>query len=164
MRGCVAQINISPGGLPKTPIDRAAVHGLGIQGDDHRNKKYHGGPRRALLLMASEVIDTLQAEGWPLFYGALGENLTTRGLDHSAWRPGQRFQVGSIVLELTVPRAPCGNLNRYGTGIQCRIYDGRVKALDPESPSWGLSGFYASILKSGELAVEDIIELIDPVV
>jgi hypothetical protein len=43
--------------------------------------RLHGGPGKALLLLASEVIDALCAEGWPLFYGALGENLTTR----AAW-------------------------------------------------------------------------------
>jgi MOSC domain-containing protein YiiM len=164
MRGFVVQINISPGGLPKKPVARAAVYELGIEGDDHRNKKYHGGPGKALLLIASEVIDTLQAEGWPLFYGALGENLTTRGLDPSSWRPGQRFQAGRVRLELTVPRAPCIQLNRYGAGIQHRIYDERVRALDHRSSFWGVSGFYASILKTGELATVDIIELIDPVV
>lgn len=164
VRGSIVQISVSPGGLPKTPIERATVAELGIQGDDQFDKKHHGGPRRALLLIAAEVVDALQAEGWPVFYGALGENLTTRGLDPSAWRPGQRYRAGSIVLELTVPRGPCGNLNRYGRGIQERIYDSRVKVLDPGSPHWGLSGFYASILKDGELRTEDIIELIDPVV
>ncbi|HEX4228292.1 MAG TPA: MOSC domain-containing protein [Bryobacteraceae bacterium] len=164
MRGSVIQINISSGGLPKTPIERAIVDELGILGDGHRNMKHHGGPRRALLLVAAEAIDTLKAEGWPLFYGALGENLTTRGLDYSSWRSGQRYQAGGVVLELTSPRGPCGNLNSYGAGIHKRIYDERVKVLDPGSPYWGLSGFYASILKTGELRTEDIIELIDPVV
>jgi MOSC domain-containing protein YiiM len=164
MRGSVIQINVSSGGLPKTPVERAVVDEFGIHGDDHRNKQLHGGPRRALLLVAAEAIDTLTAEGWPLFYGALGENLTTRGLDHSAWRAGQRYRAGGIILELTSPRGPCGNLNQFGAGIQARIYDERVRALDPGSPYWGLSGFYASILKNGELRTEDIIELIDPVV
>jgi MOSC domain-containing protein YiiM len=164
MKGSIVQINVSPGGLPKTPVERAIVDELGIVGDGHHDMKHHGGPRRAVLLIAAEVVHTLQAEGWPLFYGALGENLTTRGLDHSVWRPGQQFRAGSIVLELTSPRGPCANLSRYGAGMQQRIYDKRVKALDPASPYWGLSGFYASILKTGELRTEDIIELIDPVV
>ena len=40
----------------------------------------HGGPRKAVLIVASEVVDELTARGYPLFYGALGENLTTSGL------------------------------------------------------------------------------------
>jgi MOSC domain-containing protein YiiM len=164
MKGSILQINVSPGGVPKTPVARAVAHELGLEGDDHHDKKHHGGPKRALLLIASEVIGELQAEGWPLFYGALGENLTTRGLDHSAWRCGQRFRAGTVELELTVPRGPCSNLHRYGAGIEARIYDKRVKALDPQSSLWGLSGFYAAILKPGEVATDDIIELIDPVV
>jgi hypothetical protein len=40
MTGSIVQINVSPGGLPKAPIERAIVDELGIQGDDHRDKKH----------------------------------------------------------------------------------------------------------------------------
>jgi MOSC domain-containing protein YiiM len=164
MTGRIVQINVSAGGLPKLPIPHATVRELGILGDDQRNKKYHGGPKQALLLIAAEVIDELAAEGWPLSYGSLGENLTTRGLDHRLWRPQQMFRVGGVVLALTKPRAPCVALNPYGPGIQERIYDKGVKQLDFASPHWGLSGFYASIIQSGDIATGDIIEEIDSVV
>ena len=154
----VLQINISNGGVPKTAIDRAEVTPLGIIGDVHRSPRYHGGPERALLLIASEVVDTLCAEGWPVFYGALGENLTTVSLDHRSWRPGDRFRIGSVLIELTSPRQPCANLDPYGPGIQARLFDLRVKALDPTSAHWGESGFYAAVLVPGSLASNDIIE------
>jgi MOSC domain-containing protein YiiM len=162
MRGVVAQINISAGGVPKLPISAASVHSLGITGDDHAHKKYHGGPNKALLLLAAEVIDQLSREGWPLFYGALGENLTTRGIDHRFWRPDQQFRVGAVTLQLTTPRQPCATLSRYGAGIQQRIFDSRIKDLDSTSRHWGMSGFYASILEPGTIRSLDIIELIDP--
>ncbi len=164
VRGTIAQISISPGGVPKLPVPSGDVRTLGIAGDDHRNKKYHGGPRQAILLIASEVIDGLAGQGWPLFYGALGENLTTRGLNHALWRAGQRFRVGQVVLELTKPRAPCQTLNVYGKGIQSVIFDDRVKALDPASAFWGMSGFYASVVRCGFISTNDIIELLDQVV
>ncbi len=162
-RGKILQVNISSGGVPKTPVARAEVGLLGLSGDDHNDKKYHGGRRKALLLIAAEVVRELCEEGWPLYYGALGENLTTLGLDHKAWRPGQIYRVGSVVLELTKPRGPCLTLNPYGSGIQQRIFDRRVKALDPGSPRWGLSGFYASIVQPGIIEPDDIIEAINPV-
>jgi MOSC domain-containing protein YiiM len=162
MEAKVLQINISKGGIPKTPIPRADVDHLGINGDEHRFKS-HGGPLKALLLIASEVVDQLCNEGWPLFYGALGENLTTLGLDHRAWRPGQRFAIGTVVIELTTPRQPCDALNAYGTGIQKRIFDQRVKAMDPESPVWGQSGFYAAIVQPGTIEINDIILVTDEI-
>ena len=142
------QINSSKGGVPKMPVESAEIDGLGIRGDEHRYC-YHGGPRKALLLIASEVIGQLCTEGWPLFHGALGENLTTVGLDHRCWRPGMRYQIGEVVIELVEARQPCATLNRYGRGIQRRIYDAQVKAGDWRSIHWGESGFYAAVVRGG---------------
>ena len=58
-------------------------------------------------------------------------------------------------LELTKPRGPCSTLNVYGPGIQAAIYDTQVKARDPASPRWGLSGFYARVLRSGTIRPGD---------
>ncbi|MBV9085598.1 MAG: MOSC domain-containing protein, partial [Acidobacteriaceae bacterium] len=116
----VIQLNISDGGVPKYSITRAVVEELGICGDKHRYP-YHGGRKKALLLLAAEVIDHLRDEGWPVFYGALGENLTTADLDHRSWRPGVKYRIGSVVLQLTKPRQPCATLSVYGEGIQKRI-------------------------------------------
>ncbi len=162
MEARVLQINISKGGVPKTPIPLANVGPLGIAGDGHAHPEFHGGPKQALLLIASEVLDVLTSEGWPVFRGALGENLTTIGLDHRAWRAGMRFRIGEIEIELTTPRQPCATLNRYGRGIQKRIYDKLVETGDPTSPHWGESGFYAAVLQPGSLAENDTIEYTGP--
>jgi len=148
--GKVAHIQISPGGLPKTAIARAVVGPLGIEGDGHRHSHIHGGPRKALLLLAREALDELAARGYPLFPGALGENLTTEGLDHRTLRAGQRYRIGSdVFIELTEPRGPCSALDRYGSGLKDAVYDSRVKAGDSGSPKWGMSGFYAAVLREG---------------
>jgi MOSC domain-containing protein YiiM len=96
-----------------------------------------------------------------VFCGALGENISTVGLDHRSWRPGMRYKIGAIQIELTTPRQPCVTLNRYGPGIQLRIYDQRVEQLDPQSPHWGESGFYAAVLQSGPIQTNDIIQSAD---
>ena len=48
MKASLAQVNVSPGGMPKLPVDAARVTKHGLEGDVQRNKKYHGGPNRAV--------------------------------------------------------------------------------------------------------------------
>jgi MOSC domain-containing protein YiiM len=162
--GSIVQINISRGGVPKLPIPEGRVTALGIEGDLCAHPRIHGGPMQALLLICSEVIEQLIAKGYPLYYGALGENLTTRGIDHRQVRIGQRYRIGEVFVELTKIRAPCLTLDIYGPSIKEEIYDKQVKAGDPESPRWAMSGFYASILRTGTVRQNDIITLVDQVV
>lgn len=156
----VLQINVSPGGIPKRPIPAGVVTPLGIAGDRHAHPQVHGGPRKAILLLAAESIDELKEQGFALYHGALGENLTTRGLGRRSVRIGQRYRIGEILIEITKVRAPCETLNVY-PGIQKAIYDQEVKAGNPASPLWGLSGFYASILRTGAIRPGDPIQLLD---
>jgi MOSC domain-containing protein YiiM len=102
----------------------------------------------------------LTAVGFPLYNGALGENLTTRGLDRRSLRIGQRYRIGAIIIELTKVRAPCDQLNVYGPGIQRAVYDAQVHAGDPHTPLWGLSGFYASVIQPGPIRPGDPIALL----
>ena len=157
----VLQINVSPGGVLKRPIPQGVVTPLGITGDGHTNPKVHGGPRKAILIITSEGIDELKEQGFPLYPGALGENLTTSGLNRRSVRIGQRYRIGGVLLEITKLRAPCENLNPYGPGIHKAVYDQEVKAGNPESPRWGLGGFYAAVLQTGTIHPGDPIQLVD---
>lgn len=161
---CILQINTSPGGIPKRPIAEAFVTAECIRGDAWAHPQFHGGPNQALLLITSEGIAELVAQGFPLYYGALGENLTTAGLDRRQMRVGQRYRAGEVMLELTKVRSPCSTLDVYGPGIKQAIYDEQVKAGDPASPRWGLSGFYAKVVRPGVIRPHDIITLVDQVV
>jgi len=162
--GSIVQINVSPGGIPKRPIAEAIVTAAGIQGDGWAHPQIHGGPNQALLLIGSEAIPELVAQGFPLFPGALGENLTTVGLDRRLLRAGQRYRAGEVMLELTKLRAPCDTLSVYGPGIQRAVYDAQASAGDASSPRWALGGFYARVLQAGTLRPHDIIALVDQVV
>jgi MOSC domain-containing protein YiiM len=117
-----------------------------------------------LLLITSEGIEELIAQGYPLYPGALGENLTTQGLDRRQMRAGQRYRAGEVLLEITKLRGPCSTLDVYGPGIQRALYDAQVKVGDPSSARWGLGGFYAQVLKAGAIRPHDIIMLVDQVV
>jgi MOSC domain-containing protein YiiM len=164
MTGTIVQIGISPGGVPKRPIAEAEVTPEGIRGDSWAHPQIHGGPNQAVLLITSEGIGQLIAQGYPVFPGALGENLTTLGLDRRQMRIGQRYRVGDVMLELTKMRAPCATLDVYGSSIKNAVYDAQVKASDASSPRWGLAGFYARVLRGGMVRPKDIIELLDQVV
>jgi len=158
--GVIVQINISPGGLPKRAIAAGLITPLGLAGDACAHPDIHGGPRQAVLLIAAETVDDLKHRGYPVFYGALGENLTTRGLDFRELRVGHGLRAGGAVLEITKVRGPCGALDAYGPAIKQEIYDQRVKAGDPKSARWGMSGFYARVVQPGPVRAGDVIAVV----
>ena len=155
MPGTIVQVSISRGGIPKLPIPEGIVGDLGIDGDGHAHPNVHGGPDKALLIITIEGIEELVARGYPLYPGALGENLTTRGLDRRQFRIGQQIRAGSAVLEITRPRIPCATLDVYGAALKKEIHpDGET------SPAWGLSGFYTRVLQPGRVRANDIISVV----
>ncbi len=160
MQGSIVQINIGLGGLPKYPVPAARIAPLGLEGDAHRNTQIHGGPMKAVLLMAAETIEALAARGYPVYFGATGENLTTRGLDYRHLRIGDQLRAGGAVLEVTRPRSPCANLDIYGKSLRTEIYDDRVAERDPSSPRWGMSGLYAAVRLPGPVKTGDIIAVV----
>ncbi len=125
----------------------------GIEGDGHRDLLNHGGPDKAVLMVAAELLDQLAAQGFPVYPGALGENLTVTGLDPQTWRAGQRYAIGSeAVIELTKLRTPCTNLYVYGRYIGKELYDAQCEAGDFTSPHWAHGGFYARVIHPGSIA------------
>src|SRR5450756_2247097 len=158
MQGAIVQVNISPGGLPKRAIAEGWITPLGIEGDLHAHPNIHGGPLKAILIIASEVVDALRERGYPLFYGAMGENLTTRGIDI------RQIRVGGAHLEITQPRRPCSALDVYGESLKLEVYDQKVKERDYTSSRWGMSGFYASVVAPGPVRGGDAVSLISKLV
>ena len=153
MTGVLKQINTSPGGLPKRGVpEPIMLTSAGVAGDWQRNRKYHGGPDKAVLMISAEVLDDLSIKGFSVYPGALGENLTVSGLDPANWRFGQRYRIGEdAVVELTTLRTPCDNLKPYGTGIHAELYDAKCKAGNPNTPRWARGGFYARVVHGGLL-------------
>ena len=158
----VVQINISPGGIPKNPVPVGHVVFGKVEGDNWSDRRYHGWPDQALCLFSVELIEALKAEGFPLFPGALGENLTTKGLDFHKVRIGEVYRVGNDVeIRITKIRVPCRTITVYGEGIMRATYDPEVKAGNVLTPKWGRSGFYAEVLKEGTIRPGDSIELME---
>jgi MOSC domain-containing protein YiiM len=159
----ILQVSTSAGGVPKRPIAECALGACGLTGDGWDHPNIHGGRKQAALLITVEGIEELAARGFPIYPGALGENLTTRGLDRRTIRIGQRYRAGIVVLEITKLRHPCGTLDVYGKSIQRAMFDARTLAGDATSPLWGLSGFYASVVTPGIVRTGETFELIGEV-
>lgn len=152
MQGIVHQISVSPGGIPKLEIREARVSKNGIEGDSCRNRRFHGGPKQAILLISLEDLQILKGLGYPVYPGALGENLTVTGIPFRDVRIGDQFRVGSVRLQITKLRQPCRTLDEVQKGIQLALYD-----KTPGSSLWGRGGFYASVLEEGIVLPGDII-------
>lgn len=163
LNGSVLQVSVGRGGVPKRAIPEGDIGPLGIAGDTQAHPQIHGGPRRAILIISSEAIADLIAQGYPLYPGALGENITTAGIDRKQWRAGQRWRIGTAIVELTKLRAPCDQLSVYGPGIQQAVYDLQDRAGDPSSAHWAIGGFYASVVRPGIVRPGDPVSLLDEV-
>ena len=154
MPGSIMQINLSKGGVPKLPVMLAEVTANGIVGDGHNEPlSVHGGPERAVCLFAIERIEALAAEGHPIFAGATGENVTTRGIDWDSVLPGARLRLGSeVVLEITRYTTPCRTNARWFAGGDFNRMHQNLR------PGW--SRVYAQVVTAGVIRPGDVIELV----
>jgi MOSC domain-containing protein YiiM len=142
--GRIVQISVSPGGVPKRPVDAADVTTQGVTGDAQRDRAHHGGPDRAVCLFSMEAIRDLQAEGHPIQPGHIGENLTLEGIDWAAVTPGARLLLGeTVLLEVTRYTSPCHNIRASFV----RGDFGRVS--QKQHPGW--SRVYARVLRAGAI-------------
>ena len=151
----IHQINVSDGGVPKLPMDRAAVDFEGMAGDRQADRKHHGGPDQTLCLYSLEVIEMLQAEGHPIASGSAGENLTITGLDWAAVASRQRYRIGeALVIEITDVATPCAkNAQWFVDGRFSRMSD----TMHPGSSRW-----YAKVLAPGVVATGDAVVRLGP--
>ena len=149
--GRVTGLQRSAGGVPKLPVERAMVGAGGMEGDRQANRRFHGGPDRALCLYAQERLDALAAAGHPVERGTLGENVTIAGLPWEEVRPGARRRLGGGEGEVTGYAAPCSKIS-FG------FADGGSSRVGQRSnPGW--SRVYVRILSAGELTVGDPVTL-----
>jgi MOSC domain-containing protein YiiM len=140
--GRVMQVNVSDGGVPKGPVERAALTARGVEGDRQRDRKHHGRPFQAVCLWSADVIDELSAAGHPIGSGCAGENLTLRGVNWGSLRPGALIRVGEALVELSFPAVPCHNQTQW-------FSDGDFSRIAHEvNPQW--ARWYGWVREPGE--------------
>jgi MOSC domain-containing protein YiiM len=144
MKGTLVQVNISNGGMPKLSVAHAQVTAAGLAGDRQKNRKYHGGPDRAVCLFSTELYDRLRSLGIDLAPGSVGENFTTTGIDYQRLARGDRLRVGGCVVEITNVRVPCRSLKQWDADLPELIV--------------GYSGWVARVLTEGPVRPGDPVE------
>lgn len=151
--GRVRSVNVSGGGVPKRPVPEAFVATEGLRGDVQADRRYHGGPERAVSLFSLEVVERLRAEGHPIVPGSAGENLTLEGLDWSLVVPGARLELeGGVVLEVASYCVPCGK-------IRPSFADGKVHRINQEDHP-GESRVYARVVAEGTVRAGVAVRLV----
>ena len=104
------------------------VKGYGVEGDAHAGdtvkhrylvRKDPTRPNiRQVHLIQIELLEELNAKGFPVKPGELGENITTRGVDLLSLPTGTSIQIGAqVIIELTTLRNPCGQIDRFQKGL-----------------------------------------------
>jgi MOSC domain-containing protein YiiM len=137
----------------KEPVDRrVAARGVNLEGDGQANRRVHGGVDKAIYAYSREDYEWWETElGRSFEPGTFGDNLTTRGIDPSAALIGERWRIGSALLEVSEPRFPCYKLGMRmdDPGFLKRFAEARR------------TGTYLRIVSEGELGSGDEIEVRD---
>jgi len=118
----------------KPPCDSILlVEGFGVQGDvhfgakvKHRSHAAKDSMRpnlRQVHLLHEELFEELR-QRFDLSAGAIGENITTRGVDLLRLPKGTRLRLGAdAIVVLTGLRHPCRQLDAYRAGLMAAVLD-----------------------------------------
>jgi len=135
-------------GIFKEPVaGRIMLRRTNLDGDRQADLTVHGGPDKAVYGYPSEHYAYWRERfpGHELPWGAFGENFTTEGMLESGLSVGDRFRVGSAVVQVKTPRLPCFKL---AAKFQ---RDGIIE----EFLESGHCGFYFSVVEEGEVGAGD---------
>ncbi|MEP7064938.1 MAG: MOSC domain-containing protein [Gemmatimonadota bacterium] len=138
-------------GIWKSPVlGRVALRGVNFTGDDQADRTVHGGRDKAVYAYSREDYDYWRdAEGVSTSPGLFGENLTTAGVELSDVVAGERWAVGSTVLEVAQPRLPCFKIG--------------MRMDDPHFPrrfmAVGRMGAYFRIVQEGDIGASDVVQV-----
>jgi MOSC domain-containing protein YiiM len=142
--------------------------GRGVEGDVHfgvtvqhrsRVKRDPTAPNlRQVHLFAAELLDTLVSQGFRVHPGAVGENVTTRGVDLLGLSTDTVLRLGTdAVIQITGLRNPCFQLNDYQQGLMQAVLD-----RTPDGQLIRKAGVMAIVLQDGVVRPGDPIEVTPP--
>jgi MOSC domain-containing protein YiiM len=137
----------------KSPVaGRIAVQGVNLAGDDQADRKAHGGPDKVVYAYAVEDARWWQQQiGRSYGYGEFGENLTTEGIEVNDALVGERWQIGTTLLEISEPRIPCW---RLGVRMNDKTFPRQfTEALRP--------GSYLRLIVEGTVGAGDEIRIVE---
>ncbi|MFD0857364.1 MOSC domain-containing protein [Roseovarius aquimarinus] len=156
-------------GFSKFPEDRIdLVEGMGVLGDAHAGALVRHRSRvrvdpaqpnlRQVHLLAAELLDEVAAHGHPVAPGALGENITTRGIDLIALPRGTDLHIGRFaVLTVTGLRNPCSQIDDFSPGLLAHVLRrGKDGGLERRA------GIMAVVTVGGPVSCGDDIQIVMP--
>lgn len=152
---------------PVLPVIRLLA-GLGVEGDAHCGVTVKHRSRvaidptqpnlRQVHLLQAELLDELNAAGFDVAPGQMGENVMTRGLDLLGLPVGTRLRLGAGArVEITGLRNPCAQIEAFRTGLLAAVL-GR----DAEGRLVRKAGIMGIVLEGGEVAAGDAIDVALP--
>ena len=141
------------------------IEGFGVEGDAHAgktvkhrylmNKDATRPNLRQVHLIGIELLNKLNADGFSVAPGQLGENITTRGIDLLSLPTGTKLQLGSTaVVELTALRNPCHQIDDFQKGLLKAVLD-----QDDEGNLIRKTGVMSIVLTSGMVRPGDEISI-----
>jgi MOSC domain-containing protein YiiM len=147
------QGQVATSAIWKTTVPgRVPVRGVNLEGDDQADRIAHGGVDKAVYAYSIEDYRWWEGElGRSLDHAAFGENLTTEGIDLSSAVIGERWEIGSVVLEVSEPRVPCW---RLGVRMEDKLFPKRFMQA-------GRPGTYFRIFQEGELGQGDRVRILE---
>ena len=139
-------------GLWKLPAEgRVPVGELGLEGDFQGDRRLHGGRDKAVYAYAEEDLRWWEEQlGRELGAGFFGENLTLRGVEVNGARVGERWQVGTTLLQTTEPRGPCWKLQEK---VGERLFVRRFAQA-------GRPGAYLRVVRPGDVGAGDAVRVL----
>lgn len=153
-------VPFGPNGEPSA-IDKAAstrallVRATGLEGDAQGDRRFHGGPEKALHHYAFDHYPHWQAQlplqaGRFATAGAFGENLVTLGLTEDNVCIGDRFALGGAIIAVSQARQPCWKLNlRFARDDMAALVQASLR-----------TGWYYRVLQPGWVAPHDQLMLL----
>jgi MOSC domain-containing protein YiiM len=145
-----------PSAIGKLPVtDMVAVGALGLAGDEQADRTVHGGIDKAVHHYPADHYDWWRGHlgDTPLLGapGAFGENISATGLDESNVCLGDRFRLGTALVEVSQARQPCWKLDhRFGTkGVMATVVKTRR------------TGWYYRVLEPGQVRAGDMLDLVE---
>ena len=141
---------------------------LGVQGDAHagitvkhrsRVAKDPTQPNlRQVHLLQTELLDELRRQGFRVAPGAMGENISTRGIDLLALPQGTELHIGAhAVLRITGLRNPCAQIDAFQRGLMAAVL-GRAS----DGSLVRKAGVMAVVLSGGLVAPGDVLTVVLP--
>lgn len=172
--------------IAKRPVTGPVrVGALGLEGDMQADRVHHGGADKAIHLYCQDHYDWWRERkpGHPLLDapGAFGENIASLGMTEGELCLGDRFTLGTALVEVSHGRQPCWKLDhRFGArdvmativktarcGVYFRVIEegevesgGEMALVDRTHPEWTVERVFRLLIGGGHKREPDAVRLL----